>query len=88
MLNINKEDLTIVNMAIAICGYPKVCGAWERVINEIERASKKADEARETNKQSDAICPKSAVTRISGKIICIEDGEDCTGIIGACGDGK
>jgi hypothetical protein len=40
------------------------------------------------NKQSDAICPKSAVARVGGKIICIEDGEDCTGIIGACGDGK
>jgi hypothetical protein len=28
------------------------------------------------------------VVRIGGKIVCIEDGEDCTGIIGACGDGK
>lgn len=41
-----------------------------------------------TNSGSNAICPKSAVLEVSGAKVCIEDGEPCTGIIGACGDGK
>jgi hypothetical protein len=41
-----------------------------------------------TNKQSDAICPKSAVLEISGIKICIEDGEPCVGTPEACFDDK
>ena len=32
-----------------------------------------------TNKQMDKICPKSAVLRIDGTLVCIEDGEPCPG---------
>lgn len=33
------------------------------------------------------ICPQSAMVRVTGKIICMEDGEDCIGIEGTCKNG-
>jgi len=36
------------------------------------------------NTQRDAICPKSAVLRSNHTLVCIEDGDSCTGIVGAC----
>ena len=37
-MNINKSDLINVGMAINTCGYPKVIGAWQRILVELETA--------------------------------------------------
>ena len=37
-----------------------------------------------SNTQRDAICPKSAVLRGNNSLVCIVDGDPCTGIVGAC----
>jgi len=40
------------------------------------------------NTQMENICPKSAVLRSNHTLVCIEDGDSCTGIVGACQDNE
>lgn len=45
-------------------------------------------EVKGDNTQKDAVCPKSAVLRCNDTLVCIEDGEPCTGANGDCQDNE
>ena len=49
---------------------------------------KEGDSQQTTNNARENICPKSAVLRSNHTLVCIEDGESCTGIVGACQDNE
>ena len=61
-------------------GEPKVKSVTVLPINKDAQSS--------PNKRKAKICPYAAVLKLSGKSVCINDGEDCTGEKGVCVDWK